>query len=180
MDDAVVWYERVSCRDHAPLDDRDNVETVYLETTFISYLVARSSSDVIVSAHQRITQDWWSLRKAAFECCVSQVVIDEVSAGDVDEVKKRMAIVDELPVLSVSREAEDLTEVIVSSGVLPKHAFRDAAHVAVATTHDVDYLLTWNCRHLANAQIANRIRRLCESRGQRVPSICTPEELMGG
>ena len=155
------------------------MESVYLETTFISYLVARPSRDLLVAAHQQTTQDWWAERRPEFECCVSQVVIDEASVGDPQEVEKRMAVIGDLPVLEVGEDAESLTLAILSSGAIPPRAIRDAAHIAVAAVHGIDYLLTWNCRHLANAQITRKISIVCDRLSQRMPLICTPEELMG-
>ena len=155
------------------------MESVYLETTFISYLVARPSRDVIVVGHQQITQDWWIDRRSAFECSVSQVVIDEASVGDPAEVQKRLAIIGGLPTLAITNEANALTHAIMAAGILPPHVVRDAAHVAVAAVHAVDYLLTWNRKHLANAQIARRIAVVCEKLSRKMPIICTPEELMG-
>jgi hypothetical protein len=110
---------------------------------------------------------------------VSQVVIDEASVGDPSEVQKRLAILGGLPSLDVTVTAELLTRTIMAAGILPPHAFPDAAHVAVSAVHAVDYLLTWNCKHLANAQIARRIAVVCEKQSPRMPIICTPEELMG-
>ena len=155
------------------------MESVYLETTFISYLVARPSRDVIVAGHQQTTQDWWANRRSVFECSVSQVVIDEASVGDPAEAQKRLAIVGGLRSLAITDEANALTKAIMTAGILPPHVVRDAAHVAVAAVHAVDYLLTWNCKHLANAQIARRIAVVCEKLGRKMPVICTPEELMG-
>ena len=155
------------------------MESVYLETSFISYLVARASRDVIVAGHQQTTQEWWTNRRREFECSISQVVIDEASAGDPAEVQKRLAITGGLAVLEITEEPEALTQAIMAAGMLPPHAVRDAAHVAVAAVHAIDYLLTWNCKHLANAQIARRIALVCEKLGHRMSIICTPEELMG-
>lgn len=155
------------------------MESVYLETTFISYLVARPSRDLLVAGHQQSTEEWWTNRRNLFDCFVSQVVIDEASVGDSTEVKKRLAIIGGLSALEVSTDAESLTQSIMSAGMLPVHAVRDAAHVAVAAVHAVDYLLTWNCKHLANAQIARRIALVCQRLGYQMPIICTPEELMG-
>jgi hypothetical protein len=155
------------------------MESVYLETTFISYLVARPSRDLIVAGHQQTTQDWWANRRSLFECFVSQVVIDESSAGDPNEIQKRLAIIANLPALDLTTETEALTQAILASGVVPIRAARDAAHVGVATVHRVDYLLTWNCKHLANAQIMRRIELVCMKMGYRMPLICTPEGLMG-
>jgi hypothetical protein len=155
------------------------MESVYLETTFISYLVALPSRDLLVAAHQQATRDWWAHRRPVFDCYVSQVVIDEVSLGDATEVEKRLAVIAELSMLEVTEDAESLTQAILSRGVLPPRAVRDAAHIAVASVHQVDYLLTWNCKHLANAQNVRTIALVCEEQGQRTPIICTPEELMG-
>ena len=156
------------------------MESVYLETTFISYLVARPSRDLLVAAHQQVTLDWWADRRPEFTCYVSQVVIDEASAGDPHEIQKRLAVISGLPVLEVSEEAELLTQAILSTGVIPDRAIRDAAHIAVAAVHGIDYLLTWNCKHLANAQIMRRIGMVCARWNRPLPVICTPEELMGG
>jgi hypothetical protein len=156
------------------------MESVYLETTFISYLVAQPSRDVIVAAHQQTTHDWWSTRRQDFECSVSQVVLDEASAGDPAEIQKRLDVIRDLPVLEVTKSAESLAQAIITSGVIPPRAIRDAAHIAVAAVHEIDYLLTWNCRHLANAQIMRKIEEVCDQLSERMPVICTPEELMGG
>ena len=146
----------------------------------VHQLLGRSSSrDLIVAGHQQTTQEWWENRRMEFECSVSQVVIDEASVGDPAEVQKRLAIIGGLPALEVTETAESLTRAIMAAGILPPHAFPDAAHVAVSAVHAVDYLLTWNCKHLANAQIARRIAVVCEKLGHRMPIICTPEELMG-
>jgi hypothetical protein len=155
------------------------MESVHLETTFISYLVARTSRDLLVAGHQQLTQDWWTDRRGEFKCCISQVVIDEASVGDAAEVQKRLAIIADLPVLAATEEAESLTSAILARGVIPPRAVRDAAHIAVATVHQIDYLLTWNCKHLANAQIMRRIAEVCERSDHRMPIICTPDELMG-
>jgi hypothetical protein len=155
------------------------METVYLETTFISYLAAHPSRDLRVAAHQQVTQNWWVNRRGEFECSVSQIVVDEASLGDAVEVQKRLEILANLSALDVTETAETLTRAIMAAGILPPHAFADAAHVAVSATHAIDYLLTWNCKHLANAQIARRIAAVCEKQGHAMPIICTPEELMG-
>lgn len=155
------------------------MESVYLETTIISYLVARTSRDLLVAAHQQATQDWWANRRSEFLNCVSQIVIDEASLGDPTEVQKRLAIIGGLRALEIRENAEALTQAIMAAGILPSHAFPDAAHVAVSAVHAVDDLLTWNCKHLANAQIARRIAVVCDRLKHRMPIICTPEELMG-
>lgn len=156
------------------------MESVYVETTFVSYLVARPSRDLLVAAHQQTTHEWWASRRAQFSTFISQVVIDEASLGDPTEVQKRLAVITGVQLLEITAEVEELTEAIVAAKILPPHAAADAAHVAVAAVHAIDYLMTWNCRHLANAQIARRMELVCESLGYQMPIICTPEELMGG
>ena len=156
------------------------METVYIETTFISYLVARPSRDLLVAGHQQATTDWWIERRREFECYVSQVVLDEASAGNPDEAKARMEIIRDFPVLEITEETECLAAEIINSGAMPPRAVRDAAHIAIATASQMDYLLTWNCKHLANAQIIRRVAVVCNQEGYNMPVICTPEELMGG
>ncbi len=154
------------------------METIYLETSFISYLVALPSRDLIIAAHQQITSDWWNTKRNQFECFVSQFVLDEISLGDSNEVHKRNEITKTLKVLEVTKEVEQLTAAIVSSGIIPQKAQNDAAHIAVATIHDVDYILTWNCKHLANAHILKKVRTVCMDNGYTAPEVCTPEVLM--
>ena len=154
------------------------MEIVYLETTFISYLVALPARDLVVAAHQQVTHDWWRLRRDHFRCVVSSVVIDEISLGDESEIKKRLDVVQPFDVLAASPHAEQLTQAIMDAGLLPEKAVRDAAHIAVAAVHGVQYLLTWNCKHLANAQISRGIEGVCDAQGFEMPLICTPEELL--
>jgi hypothetical protein len=118
------------------------MESVYLETTLISYLVSRPSRDLLVAAHQQTTHEWWTVRRPHFTCYISQLVIDEASGGDPEEAKKRMEIINAFPVLEVPEATELLTSAILTSRAIPPRAVRDAAHIAVAAVHNVDYLLT--------------------------------------
>ena len=154
------------------------METVYLETTFISYLVTLPSRDLIVAAHQQVTNDWWENQRRKYECYISEIVIDESSSGDENEIQKRLKIIDELKLLELTKEVNELAKAILKSGVIPPKAVRDAAHIAVATVHEVDYLLTWNCTHIANAHILRRIEKVCILSGFQMPTICTPENLL--
>jgi predicted nucleic acid-binding protein len=153
------------------------METVYLETTFISYLVALPARDLVIAAHQQITRDWWQQCHGQFRLVISQVVLDEISVGDESEARKRLELVEPLEVLAASPAAEALAAAIIAAGALPQKAVRDAAHIAVATAHGVQYMLTWNCKQLANAQVVRRIARTCGEHGFAMPAICTPEEL---
>jgi hypothetical protein len=130
------------------------METVYIETSIISYLVADPSRDLVTAANQQVTRDWWQRRRASFACLASQEA-------------------------AVSADAQELARLFLSTGCLPPKAARDAVHLAVATAIAADYLLTWNCRHLANAQILKRLEREAQRAGRPLPHVCTPLELMG-
>ena len=156
------------------------MDSVYIETTFVSYLVARPSRDLIVAAHQQITNEWWSQRRSDFDCYISQMVLDEASLGDPKEIRKRMKILNDLLVLEATPEAEKLANSLLASGAIAAKAVGDAAHISIATVNEVDFMLTWNCKHLANAQVMRGISAVCQSSGYHMPLICTPEELMGG
>ena len=153
--------------------------TVYVETTIISYLTARLSRDLVTAAHQQITHEWWASRRAEFELFVSQFVVQEASMGDAAMVQKRLEELQAIPHLVVSQDAEDLAQRLVVDGPLPKKAAVDALHIAVATVHGMDYLLTWNCKHIANAEMQSRVAAVCRDSGFEPPVTCTPEELLG-
>jgi hypothetical protein len=155
------------------------METVYLETTFISYLVSEPSRDLIVAGHQQITREWWARGRNLFACFVSQEVWDEAAAGDPGQMAKRLQILSTLPKLPASAEAERLTGLILKSGAIPPRVARDAAHIAIATVERMDYVLTWNCRHIANPNILRRIEKVVRAQGLKMPAICTPEDLTG-
>jgi hypothetical protein len=155
------------------------VESVYVETTVISYFVSRPSRDILVAAHQQVTNEWWETRRQNFECFISQVVIDEIQADDPQVAKKRLHKVIDFLVLEATLDAEHLTHEIIAAGMIPQKSFGDAAHIAIAAVNEMNFLLTWNCRHLANAQIIRKISYICNKNGFSMPVICTPEELMG-
>jgi predicted nucleic acid-binding protein len=155
------------------------METVYLETSFISYLVSEPSRDVIVAGHQQITRAWWEQRRQQFSCCVSEAVWQEASRGDPVQAQRRRDILRELPRLAITAEVERLAQTVLEGTGLPPLAFPDAVHIAVAAAQRVNYLLTWNCKHIANAVLLSRLERVFQSRGLYLPAIATPEELMG-
>ncbi len=152
---------------------------IYLETSVISHLTAKLSRDVITLGHQQMTQTWWQLRRTAFDLYTSRLVKTEASKGDVQAATKRLAVLQEIPVLENDNEITRLANLLIGQKILPTKAADDAIHVAIATVHQMDYLLTWNCRHLANAEIQKEISKVCTQLGYNMPIICTPEELMG-
>ena len=155
-------------------------QRVYVETTIPSYLTAWPSRDLIIAGHQQLTKEWWRTRRSEFELYISQFVLDEVGAGDAEAAKERLAILNPLPLLDVSDAVLELAAAILQEGVIPAKAARDAAHIAISAVHGIDFLLTWNCAHIANAQIVKRVQAICTRHGFPCPLICTPEQLMGG
>ena len=151
---------------------------IYIETTIPSYLVARPARDLLQAARQQLTHDWWRLQRERHELFTSQVCLDEVAQGNAEMAVRRLQLLAPLAKLPATQPVESLTLQFMR-GVLPPAADRDAAHIALATVHEMDILLSWNCRHIANAAIQNRLRHIAEAAGFTLPVLCTPEELMG-
>ena len=155
-------------------------ETVYIETTVVSYLTAWLSRDLIRAAHQQITQEWWHNRRNDFEIFVSEFVINEASAGDTEAAEKRLEVLENIALLDVNSDVENLAIKLIADKALPAKSVTDALHIAVASVHGIDYLLSWNCKHIANAEMQSAIEKVCQEQGYKCPKICTPEELLGG
>lgn len=151
---------------------------LYIETTIISYLTARTSKNPIVSGRQALTHEWWEHRRTAFDLVVSELVFEEAKAGDPEAAKRRMGYISEMNSLHISDEAVLLAEALVKEGPIPSEYGEDALHIALCAVNGIDFLVTWNCRHLANAYRRHQIEAVVEARGYRCPVICTPEELM--
>jgi predicted nucleic acid-binding protein len=126
-----------------------------------------------------ITRRWWETRRSQFALYISQVVLDEAGQGDTEMASKRLEILQNLSVLELTDTIEDLGMQFLTRSNLPAKASDDAIHIAAATVHGLDYLLTWNCKHIANAQIQKKLREICRDFGYKLPTICTPYELMG-
>jgi len=150
---------------------------VYLDTNLVSYLVARRSRDLLMAARQQLTLNWWEQERNKYELFISEMVLREARLGDPDEVIKRLAALDGLPQLDLTDEVARLADQLLSKGVLPHKAARDAVHIAVATVHRMDFLLTWNFKHIANAHVRKMADRLFRQANYELPVICTPEEL---
>jgi len=150
---------------------------LYLETTIPSYLVARPRNDLRLSADQAATVDWWENGRGSFDIFISAVVLREIGRGEPEMAEKRQAIVEGLPILDLTNEAEMLAEKLLRD-LLPKNAAEDAAHIAIAAAHSMDFLLTWNCRHINNRYTIRRIEKCCAEVGMPCPVIATPAELM--
>lgn len=152
---------------------------VYVETTIVSYLVARPSRDVVLKAHQQLTHDWWTEERPRYDLCVSPLVVREASAGDARMAGLRLSALHDVPLLEITSDATELARTLIERGSLPSKAEADALHIALAAVHGVEFLLTWNCKHIANARMRPRIETLCRAAGYSPPILCTPEELTG-
>jgi predicted nucleic acid-binding protein len=152
--------------------------TVYLDTTIPSYLTAALSRDITKARMQRITRVWWSRFRPTCEIFISELVIAESRDGREESARKRLAALESIEAVRLSERSESLVESLLEDGLILKKARADAEHLAYAATNSVRFLLTWNCKHLANRMIFRRVIERCESRGLRCPQICTPETMM--
>jgi hypothetical protein len=152
--------------------------SAYLETTIPSYLTAWRSPELVMAARQEITRDWWDNRRNEFDLFVSQLVIDEASAGDSDAIARRLEILEGIPLIEPKPGTDALVEALIEDLDLPARAAADAVHIALAVVNGIDFLLTWNCTHIANAANRPIIELTCQTLGYSAPVICTPEELL--
>lgn len=152
-------------------------QRVYIETTVVSYLTGWPSRDIVIAAHQQITKEWWN-KRVRFELYVSQIVMQEAGSGDPEAAKLRIHALEDINVLELSPEARVLADELLRQGAIPDKAVLDAFHVGIAVVNGMDYLLTWNCTHIANASMRHKIESICRLMGYEPPVICTPEELM--
>ena len=154
-------------------------ENVYIETSIVGYLTARSTKNLILAANIEVTRDWWESYRSTFTLYVSQLVLDEVMEGDAEMAAKRIEVLQGLSLLELSEAAQELAKHFLAMSSLPPKAAEDAAHIAIATVHGMEYLLTWNCKHIANAQLQKKLSEICLDFGYELPTICTPYELAG-
>jgi len=152
---------------------------VYIETSIVSYLTARPSRDLLAAAWQEITAAWWDHRRHDFDLYTSELAVEEASRGDDAPAQRRLECLKQLPLVEITDSSLALAQRLVDEGAIPANAAGDALHVALAAVHHMDYLLTWNCRHIDNAEMIPAIRGVVLSEGYSLPEICTPQELMG-
>ncbi|MCK5802132.1 MAG: type II toxin-antitoxin system VapC family toxin [Lentisphaeria bacterium] len=153
-------------------------KSIYIETSIASYLTSRPSRDVRAAAWQQLTSQWWDEARHEYELFVSELVIVEASAGDPEAASRRLAALEGIPELPIDGESQALADRFIAEGGIPPAAEADALHVAVAAVHGIDYLMTWNCRHIDNARAKPLLRSICAIAGYVCPEICTPMELL--
>ncbi len=153
--------------------------TGYIETSIVSYLTARPSRDLIVAAHQQLTHTWWQNERKNFDLYISQMVLNEASAGDAEAATQRLALLADINVLRSQSEVLTLAQCLIQAKAVPAVALDDSVHIAMAAVNGMDYLLTWNCTHIANAVLLKKISNVCMDFGVECPTICTPPEMLG-
>lgn len=154
-------------------------DSIFIETTIPSYYVARPSRNLIQLARQELTREWWDFHRGAYELHTSQIVLDEVADGEATMAADRLRLLDGLRLLDVDEQVSALADELIQRAILPLAAARDALHVGCAAVHRMQFLLTWNCRHIANPHIQGRLRSCLSRHGIELPVICTPEEFVG-
>jgi len=134
---------------------------------------------LVVAAHQELTVEWWANHRMRFDLYISDIVLREAAKGDAYAASKRLAELSGIDVLSLDDNARELARAFMERRLIPEKAVEDAFHVAIATSQGMDFLLTWNCRYSANAEVVERLEAVCSEMGYRMPILCTPEQLMG-
>ena len=155
------------------------MDTVYIETTVVGHIAGRIHPNPDVAARQRKTRRWWATAKSDYQILISQLVLDECGAGDPTAANERIDELDGLSRLDITADVHNLANALMSNKAIPQSEPRDALHVAIAAVHGVQYLVTWNFKHIANATLRTRINDTCRDEGYEPPIICTPEELAG-
>jgi hypothetical protein len=138
---------------------------IYVETTVVSYLVARPSHDVTLAARQQATQQLWTEHSHNFEFVVSDIVLTEISQGDAMAVRHRLEVLAGLTVLNISLEANTLAQNLIDTGAVPQNLRPDAQHIAIATVNSIEYLISWNYKHIVNATKRDLINQVCRASG---------------
>lgn len=156
----------------------DRKPRVYIETTVISYLAARLSRDATITSRQRLTQQFWYEHADRFELVISPTVISEVRRGNAEAVQRRLNLVSGITRLPMSDAILNLTQNLLDAGALPRSAETDATHIAIAAVHNVEYLATWNYKHITNVHKRQHIEQVCRDNDFRPPIICTPAQLI--
>ena len=151
---------------------------LYLETTIPNYLVARPSRIIHVAARHETTRRWWETRRRFFEIYVSDIVLQEARAGEPEMAAAREAAMTGLPQLEQPPAVDALAARLLEQGIIPPGAAPDAEHIVLAAVHAMNFLLTWNCKHIANAMHRGQVEAVCAGAGLVCPIICTPHHLV--
>lgn len=151
---------------------------LYVETTVISYLVARPSNDASLVYRQQITRQLWEECADDYEFVVSDIVISEILRGDAETAQRRFDVVANLTILDISPDVDKLTQDLIDAGAVPHQARSDAQHITFAAVNSIDYLVSWNYKHIVNEIKRQLINEVCHAAGFQSPTICTPIEII--
>lgn len=155
-------------------------QKVYIETSIVGYLSSRMSRDIVQASNQTLTEEWWHIHRRKFQLYTSQLVINEARSGDLEAANRRLVYLEDLLVLAYDDDCEKIAKHFLQPiGPIHPSAEADAMHIAMSTNYGVDFLLTWNCKHIANAAIEIQLQKIAQKLGYRLPMLCTPQELMG-
>lgn len=152
--------------------------TAYIETTIPSYYSARNSRSILEASRQLATREWWDSGCSGFDLVTSTETLNEAGEGDPEMAKARLELLRVIPILPVTEAAAGLARTLVATGLVPMIASPDAVHIALASAHQIDFLVTWNFKHIANPRIRERMRTTINDSGYRMPVMCSPEELL--
>ncbi len=153
--------------------------SVYIESSVISYLVSKPSRDIIIAGRQAITNDWWENHRHRFELRISILVEEEIGKGDKGAAVLRMKVADEIESVAISEKANEIAGVLLLRCAVPRGSEEDALHIGIAAAQGMEYLLTWNFKHINNAETKESVIEAVESCGYECPQLCSPEELGG-
>jgi len=152
---------------------------VYVESSVISYLAARPSMDLVSAARQAITHNWWENCRSDYRLAISTLVEQEISEGNQEAADRRLTYVADLELLKITETAVNISKKLLLEKAVPEGSEEDALHIGIATSHGIEYLLTWNFKHINNASMRKKIVMVVESMGHSCPQLCSPEELGG-
>jgi hypothetical protein len=154
------------------------MNSIYIETSIVSFLRQRPAAHVVAAARQLLTRRWWDIERTKYQLVTSQYVIDEAALDDPELASERLELLRDLPLLALDEEIQTIADEIMRRAILPQKAQVDALHISIAAYHRIDFLLTWNCTHIANARILPRLHAVLRNLGHAIPIICTPEEMV--
>jgi predicted nucleic acid-binding protein len=149
-------------------------KSVYLDTTIPSYYYEERTE---LALRQKITQQWWNEQSQNYSLYISEIVLLELNRGYYPHKNEIISLVNGFSVLEVSDEISDIVQIYIAQNIMPIKDPGDALHLALASYHKMDFLLTWNCKNIANANKFEHIRIINTQLGLYVPQIVTPEQL---
>lgn len=154
------------------------MDSVYVETTVVGNIAGRLHPDPKIAARQQVTREWWTTAPDRYDLYVSEITIEECGDGDPDAAKERLELVRNIDLIETSPKAEELAELLVNRLAVPASQPRDALHIAIATVNAVQFIVTWNFKHILNPHLQTKIANACREGGYEPPVICTPQQLL--